>query len=250
MSIPAFYIDAPLQAGETIDLTGQEAAHAHVLRLAPGAEVNLFDGNGAVAVCKVSRVEKHSLALALSHVSHVPEPTSRAIIALAMSKATRRGFFMEKAAELGASQVWLWESARSVGRITSGTCDSCAGQLAAGARQSGNPWFPRLRNVANLDGLLRAAAGCSVNWRLLPWEDQDRQAMLPLDMLGRPGVTLYVIGPEGGFAPEEVERFKKENFALVSLGKRVLRCETAAALCLGLHSWASQLPGKPDASAQ
>lgn len=247
MSMPAFYLDAPFAAGQTIILDGAEAAHARVLRIAGEDMAELFDGHGGVAVCRVEKVEKRSLALCIEQVRHTPRPRSLAIVALALSKAVRRGFFLEKAAELGAAEVWLWQSARSVGRPGPGTLASCRAQLASGGKQSRNPWFPVLRDVVNLDGLLLAVAEAGIDWRILPWEDQDRHAMLALDQVGRPGLSIYVIGPEGGFTPEEVERFQKENFAPVSLGRQVLRCETAATLCLGLHAWASQLPGRPGA---
>ena len=68
--------------------------------------------------------------------------------------------------------------------------------------------------------------------------------MLTPDLAGRPGLSVYVIGPEGGFSARELDILHTAGFAAVSLGARVLRCETAATLCLGIHWWASQLPGR------
>lgn len=248
MSAPAFYSEKPLTQGEILRLAGAEAAHAHVARLGRGAEAQVFDGIGSVAACQVVKADKRSLELEIGEINYFAEPESRAVMAIAMSKALRRGFFMEKAAELGAAEIWLWESARSVGRVSSGAFESCRNQLIAGGKQSRNPWFPKLHDVKNLQGLLLMADESHIDWRVLPWEDQSRQKMLDLAELGRPGTTLYAIGPEGGFSQEEVDSFGKAGFDMVSLGKQVLRCETAAALCLGLHSWASQLPGKPNAA--
>ena len=66
--------------------------------------------------------------------------------------------------------------------------------------------------------------------------------MLAPGMAGQSGLTVYVIGPEGGFSARELDTLRVSGFAAVSLGTRVLRCETAATLCLGIHWWASQLP--------
>ncbi len=244
MSKPAFYYDGQLLAGALGRLPDEEAAHARVLRVKPGDKIEIFDGCGGQAEAKVISADKRAISIEIGIPSHTPRPDAPAIMALAMSKAVRRDFFMEKAAELGASEIWLWEAARSVGHISEGAMKGCQKQLAAGAKQSRNPWFANLRNVKNLDGVINACTEIGVNWRILPWEDQDRQAIITPAQLGRPGTSLYVIGPEGGFTPEEVARFKEENFSLVSLGRQVLRCETAATLCLGLHAWAAQLAGR------
>ena len=78
------------------------------------------------------------------------------------------------------------------------------------------------------------------DYKILPYEQQKGQPLLEYSMLGRPGTTVYVIGPEGGFSPAEIELMAAAGFVAVSLGQRVLRCETAAVLCLGLHYRASQ----------
>lgn len=244
---PAFYYDAPLSPGKNIRLVGPEAAHAHALRIIPDSEIELLDGCGTTAVCHVQALAKKFVDLSIVSTSFTPEPTARAILALAMSKTIRRGFVMEKAAELGAAQIWLWESARSIGRISPTSLAACQGQLIAGSTQSHNPWFPNLRNVVSMIGLFAAADEAGITMRILPWEDQSHSAMLAPELLGIPGLTLFVIGPEGGFTREEVECFEAHNFTVVSLGRQVLRCETAASLCLGLHSWASQLPGASNA---
>ncbi|MDR1659993.1 MAG: RsmE family RNA methyltransferase, partial [Desulfovibrio sp.] len=62
-------------------------------------------------------------------------------------------------------------------------------------------------------------------------------------------LSVYVIGPEGGFSQRELAVLHAAGFAPASLGKRVLRCETAAALCLGLHWWASHLNGTATGNA-
>ena len=182
--------------------------------------------------------------LALLGWSFVPQPRARAVMALALSKAVRRGFFMEKAAELGAAGVWLWQGDHSQGRLAENAASASLGQLIAGAKQCGNPWLPEVRAFADIGGVIGQAAGA--DFRLLPWERQEGVAMLGPGMAGRAGTTVYVIGPEGGFSPRELAALGEAAFTPVSLGARILRCETAAALCLGLHWWASQLPGGPD----
>ena len=93
--------------------------------------------------------------------------------------------------------------------------------------------------TGGVDELVRRAA--TADRRILPWEMQDTVSMLTPRLAGRPGTTVYVIGPEGGFSQRELDSLRAAQFTFVSLGARLLRCETAATLCLGLHWWASHL---------
>lgn len=237
MSIPAFFLPACEWHGEC-RLGGAEAHHALVLRLRPGAEIILLDGRGKAALCRIRAINGKSLDLELIRQWESAPPESRPIIALALSKAARRGFFLEKAAELGAWQVWLWQAERSQGAITAKLAAACRAQLVAGAKQCHNPWFPALETLGNVELLGKRAQECAL--RLLPWEQKAGEAVISLAQLGQPGDTVYVIGPEGGLAEWEADCLIHSGFEPVSLGERVLRCETAATLCLGLHCWASQ----------
>ena len=239
---------APAGPGLTeVRLDGQEAAHMRVLRLKPGEAALLLDGRGRIGRCRVLEVGRRDARLELAGWSFQPQPVSRAVVALAFSKAVRRGFFMEKAVELGASGVWLWQGDYSQGRLAENAAASCAGQLIAGAKQCGNPWLPEVRALDGIGAVAELAAGA--DFRLLPWERQEGVAMLEPGMAGRAGLTVYVIGPEGGFSPRELAALQEAAFTPVSLGGRILRCETAAALCLGIHWWGSPLAGGPGSRA-
>lgn len=252
--VPRFYLapeawpppgpDGRAPAGAELRLDGQEAAHMRVLRLQPGDMVLLLDGRGRIGSFRVLAVGRRDVRLGLAGWSFRPQPRARAVMALALSKAVRRGFFMEKAVELGATGVWLWQGDYSQGRLTENAARATLGQLIAGAKQCGNPWLPEVRALPGIDAVIGLSAGA--DFRLLPWEAQEGVAMLAPGMAGRAGLTVYVIGPEGGFSPRELGALREAGFTPVSLGGRILRCETAAALCLGLHWWASQLPGGPD----
>ena len=82
--------------------------------------------------------------------------------------------------------------------------------------------------------------------RIIKLIQKQNQPMLGIDAIGLPGTTIYVIGPEGGFSEREIALLNEAAYRPVSFGQRILRCETAATLCLGLHWWASQQQGRPD----
>lgn len=238
MSLPAFYLPAKDWDNKPLQLTGDEAHHANVLRLGDNEKIIVLDGQGSSAVCRITKTAKNRLTLEPERQWQVPRPDKRAIVAIALSKAVRRGFFLEKAAEFGAWAVWLWQAERSQGKLDDKICAGAAAQLRAGAKQCHNPWFPQLQSFANAEQLAHAAQ--NANWRILPWEEKSGQAIICQSELARPGDTIFVIGPEGGMTDKEVGIFKNHDFTPVSLGCRVLRCETAATFCLGLHWWAAQ----------
>lgn len=242
----AFYL-APQAWGEKMELCGEEARHAHALRLKAGDEALLLDGAGRIGHCRVESVKKRSVSLMLEKDDLYMAPQSRAIMAIALGKAVRRGFFMEKAAELGAWAIWFWQAERSQGKISGQVLEASRNRLIAGMKQSLNPWLPELAAFDDASSMAAAAAPCER--KIVPWEEESSKNMLLPDQLGLPGRTVYAIGPEGGITTGEMDTLKNAGFMPASLGRRVLRCETAATLCLGLHWWASQLPMNTAADA-
>lgn len=243
MSMRAFYIP-PASWGNVMELSKDEAAHARAARLAVGEEALALDGEGRKALCRVAQMRKKSLLFEILEESFTPRPKALPVIALALSKAARRGFFMEKAAELGAHEIWLWRAARSQGQISPELGASCEAKMIAGIKQCHNPWLPKIRLLDDAESVARAAS--AADWLYLPWEAPFGMPLLNYDMAGREGLTVYCIGPEGGYEDDEIATLRGAGFSLASLGSRVLRCETAASLCLGVHCLASQLPGRPD----
>lgn len=240
-----FYVE-PSGFGSSMTLAGQELHHlSQVLRLGRGERVRVLDGEGHTGLAVIEAVTKREARLTLESETFTPAPASRAVVALALSKAVRRGFFMEKAVELGAAEVWLWQGEHSQGKLPATEKESWQAKMVAGIKQCGNPWLTRVRAFPEgIGGVIRAAEG--FEHHILPWEMQEGVPMLTIDMAGQPGMTIYVIGPEGGFSAAELDSLRGAGYRPVSFGRRILRCETAATLCLGLHWWSSQQEGRPD----
>ncbi len=237
--MPAFYLP-PKDWGSKVCLKAPESHHLQVLRINQGEEVQLLDGAGRIGRFSVTSLGKNEVFLEEKSQQTIARPVSLPIIALALSKAVRRGFFLEKAAELGAYQIWLFQGALSQGKVVPGLEEKIRQTLISGCKQCKNPWLPEVRLFP--EGLGQLITQLSdIERRILPWELEKTSALIGPEDLGQPGKTLYVIGPEGGFAPQELELLKQARFRRVSLGARILRCETAATLCLGLHWWASHL---------
>lgn len=240
----SFYLP-PKDWSEPYTLPPQEARHlAQALRLGVGETVRVLDGEGRVGIFSVSSVRKQHVTLQLESESFVPQQPAQAIMALAWSKAVRRGFFMEKAVELGVHAIWLWNADHSQGRMPAEVKESWFGQLVAGAKQCNNAWVPQVETLTGgVEQLITTAA--QADRRVLLLEHQTNVPMLSAAEAGLSGKTVYVIGPEGGFSTRELESMARASFQPASLGNRILRCETAAMLCLGLHWWLAQQPLEP-----
>lgn len=234
-----FYLPPEAWAAPYI-LPPQESRHlAQALRLCSGEEIQVLDGAGRMGIFTIEKVHKQQTSLTLVSESLVPQHSSRAIMALAWSKAVRRGFFMEKAVELGVHSIWLWNADHSQGRMPPQVKDAWYAQMVAGAKQCDNPWIPGVETLpGGVDQLITASQ--QANNHILLLEHQQNVPMLTATQAGQAGDTVYVIGPEGGFSARELAAFAQGNFKPASLGNRILRCETAAMLCLGIHWWASQ----------
>lgn len=228
-----------------LTLEGQEAKHlVKVLRAAVGDRISLLDGEGREGVCTIAATSKHKVELTLDSVIEHARPACRTVCAIGWAKSIRRSWLLEKAVEFEAEGLCFWQADRSQGTVPEDVKDSWQGQLVAGAKQCRTPWLPKLSTAP---GGVRdlVTMGSEFDRRFILWEGQSPSdvpstIISPADV-GAAGRTLFVVGPEGGFSEAEVDTLLKGGFQAVSLGKRILRWETAALLCLGLDWWHRQV---------
>ncbi|MDR1360261.1 MAG: 16S rRNA (uracil(1498)-N(3))-methyltransferase [Deltaproteobacteria bacterium] len=235
----SFYL-APESWTNPCILCGQEARQLiRVLRLGPGACVRLFDGRGRWGIFQVHSASRDKAVLLPESVESVPAPSARCILAAGFSKALRRGWFLEKAAELEASALWFWQGEYSGAALPEQEKESWKDSLIAGAKQCGNPWLPELRM---LRGGAKALAGRlpEMDRAFILYEGDTGGRLLTRQDLAEAGDILLIVGPEGGFSRSEVQGLADAGALPVSLGPRVLRWETAAVLTLGIAWWARQ----------
>lgn len=237
--IGTFYLH-PDEWREPFRLTGPECAHlVKVLRARPGDRLRLLNGEGRDGYFVIAEVTGREAILRPAEIIEHPRPAGGAILALGWTKSLRRSWLLEKAVELEARELWFWQARRSQAALPEESKESWRAQLVAGAKQCGNPWLPEIRTLPNgIAGLVEAAL--PFKHRFMLHEDYARGRTLGLGDLLRDESPVFILGPEGGFAPEETEALSRAGIAALSLGKRVLRWETAALLCLGLTWWNAQ----------
>ena len=231
----------PERWGAPFTLGGSEAHHlATVLRTRPEDQITLFDGKGREGVFRVVSLSKKKVVLEQESIREHPMPDRRIWIAPGWNRATRRGWFLEKAVELGAWGIAFWQSTFSQGKTPQQSKESWDNQCIAAAKQCANPWLPQLVTYPLGIGQLLEATERFEN-RIFLWEDPGCPRILdPADMACK-GDALVVLGPEGGFADEETCALQQAGCMPVSLGTRILRWETAALLCLGIGFWNDQM---------
>lgn len=231
-------------AGET-QLAPEESRHLlRVLRARVGDPVIVFDGCGRRVTARLVAADRGGLArirMDLAAVETQLLPPARIILAQALPKHNLMDTIVQKAVELGAAAVWPLLTERVVAAGDAERQESKAGRwhkiAREAARQCGTDWIPEVRPPMDLSGLvaeLHTCHRCFVG-ALTPDAVAFRQAAAAARPLPAPGAALMiVIGPEGDFAPSEMELLTSAGGIPVSFGATVLRVETAALYALSL----------------
>ena len=251
MSLPTFVTPELFAAGQTITLGEREAHHIRVLRLNIGTQVGLRDGHGLRGSGTLVRLAKRHAAVTVEHAV-ASEPPPAVHLMLPVADRERMMWLAEKATELGATS-WrpvIWKRSRSVGPRGEGPTftQKVAARMTAALEQCRGVWLPTLFPEATPE---RAVAATPEGPRLLLDERGDPIATLVAEALdgarqhgaGRLRPITIAVGPEGGLDESEVELLASAHFRSVSLGRSVLRFETAALAALAVvHSALATLP--------
>lgn len=220
------YVECDLAPGAEARL-GRDQAHylGAVMRLGPGAEAALFNGRDGEWRATIAAIGKREAALTVAErLREQSEPPDLHLLFAPIKKA-RTDFIAEKAAELGARAIRpVFTRHTNSERVNE---DRLRAHGVEAAEQCGRLTVPEVLPTARLDALLD---GWDPARRIMFCDEKAPPggAMAALREAG-PGPWAALIGPEGGFAPEEQARLHAAPFALpVSLGPRVLRADTAA----------------------
>jgi len=230
-----FFVEGVHAAGEHVALAPDDARKvATVLRKRTGDRVQVVD-SGGVAFAATLEVDGRSVRATLDALldRDAVETTIEVTIAQAVPKGQKMDLVVEKATELGAYAIVPVRSARVIGYDTSPAKVERWRRIAkSAAQQSGRTRVPPVADVVDWDALLATFAGYDRVY--VPWELADPAPLRAVFEREVPAAcsVLVVIGPEGGFAADEVARARAAGGAPISLGRRILRTETAALVVL------------------
>lgn len=212
--------------GPSIELTGPESHHlATVLRLRPGDRVTLFDGAGTEAVAEIAAVGKRAATLQVVSRQTTARPAPPLILAAAVPKGDRFRWLVEKATELGVDQLIPLDTSRSVVEPGRGKLDRMHQTVIAACKQCGRNHLMEIRPPSPWDELLTRELPRGIG--LIAHPDGE-PLMTALASLPRDRPLLLIVGPEGGFTPDEIAQVRAAGIRTVHLGPHILRIETAA----------------------
>lgn len=230
MTLPVHLVEslARVGVGDRVEVTGDEAHHAVVVRrLRVGEQVALTDGQGTWVVGEIAATDKRRLDVAALRVSHEPRPSPSITVVQALPKGDRGELAVEMLTEIGVEVIVPWAAARSVavwrGERAARSVAKWRSTAREAAKQARRSWFPTVTDLAATADV--AALLADGDLAVVLHED----ATLPLAALVAPndGSIVVVVGPEGGIAAEELEALQTPGARPVRLGDEVLRTSTA-----------------------
>lgn len=216
------------------ELTGDEFRHAkNVLRLSEGDEVTAFDGSGAEYTAIISRVSKNAMTLhVLDRRVCARDPKADLYLLVGALKGDKTELVVQKATELGVKKIGVFSSRYCAAYVNENKIERFRRVASEAAKQCLRATVPEIGYYETLSAALSSAE--SYRYKLFACEFA-KSSDIPLSEV-RESCAL-VVGSEGGFTQEEFEEAKAMGFAGVTLGKRILRAETAAISLLSLCAY-------------
>ncbi|QBE62820.1 16S rRNA (uracil(1498)-N(3))-methyltransferase [Pseudoduganella lutea] len=233
--MPRFYIDAPLAAGQLLDLPAEVAHHIHVVRLAPGDALTLFNGTGGQYEAVLTEVGKKRATAELGAFEprdvELPYPVT---LAQGLPEGTKMDWIVEKAVELGVTSVQPLAARRCVVRLSAERAvkklEHWRGIVVAASEQSGRNRLAAIAEPADFRDWIGMADGGP---RLL-LSPRGTSSLVDWARQAGPQAVTIMVGPEGGFTDEEEDAAVRAGAVMVTMGPRVLRTETAALAALAM----------------
>lgn len=237
-----FFVTPEQMQGDFLVLTGENAAHAKVLRLKAGEQVLICDGSGKECLCTISDVSPNQISLVVNNRQESSsEPKVKASIYMAFSKGDKLEHVIQKATELGAYEIVAFPSSRCVSRPDEKSLvkkiERWQKIAASAAEQSGRGYIPQVLTLDSYKMALERAAQADLP---ILFYENERTTTLKMAIEEKNFATISLLtGPEGGLETKEVEMAKNVGLHICTLGSRILRCETAPLCALSAVMFAT-----------
>ncbi len=225
-----FFVEPGTLAQDSVLLTGENAQHAKVLRLSEGEQVLICDAAGTEALCAIETVQSGEVELTvLERRKSSAEAAVRVSVYMAFPKADKLEHVIQKATELGACEIVAFPSARCVSRPDEKSLKKKLERwqkiAASAAEQSVRGRIPEVLTLPSYQAALERAA--KADKALLFYENEHAVTLRMALQSGDYSTVSLLTGPEGGLEEREVEKARTAGLQVCTLGRRILRCETA-----------------------
>lgn len=226
--MPRFYVDFALSPDSVVELPDDVVRHLNVLRVKNTEEIVLFNGNGKAypALPEVLEKRRASMRILREEVTDNESPLNITLVQ-AVSSAERMDFTLQKSVELGVAEIRPVISERCVVRLSGERAEKRVARwqeiVVSACEQSGRNIVPKVLPLTTYAQALQQ----------LPQETTKllmslNRAQKLSDVQPQSGKVVFMVGPEGGWTEKEEQQAFDAGFQSVTLGKRVLRTETAS----------------------
>ncbi|WP_332878174.1 16S rRNA (uracil(1498)-N(3))-methyltransferase [Massilia sp. S19_KUP03_FR1] len=231
--MPRFYCPLPLAPGLVVDLPEAVAHHLHVVRQQAGAQLTLFNGAGGQYGATLQEVGKRRASARVDAFEAVEVELGYAItLAQALPEASKMDWIIEKAVELGVAAIVPLAAQRCVTRLSGERAEKrqahWQGIIVAASEQSGRN---RLATLAGLEVFAKWLAQPAPAARIL-LSPRGKATLAEWAGAHAAQDVVLMVGPEGGFAPEEEDAAIAAGALPLTMGRRILRTETAGLAAL------------------
>ncbi len=220
--------------GDIIRLSEEEQRHLYALRPRIGDKLTLSDGRSFTFEAEITAADKKGFDITVGKASAIEKEDYQTTLFLALLKGEKIETVIQKCTEIGISEIVLFDSANCV--VSAKGKEEAklsryrkVAQMAA--MQCGSAVIPQISGIASFDDALK---GMKEKNGVFFYE--KAQSLLSVWLKDNPSQTeiSFMTGPEGGFTPEEAERISAAGIPTLSLGKRILRAETAPICALSV----------------
>lgn len=249
--MPRFYVPSPRIEKGLLKVEGSEVRHIRrVLRLKVGDRLVLFDGSAKEYEGIIVEESPSSVVIKVQGIFSPPKESPLEVtLAQSLLKGEKMEYLIQKATELGIRRIIPFFSSRSVPLLDKSkklrryhrwekiAIEAC--------KQCGRITVPKVEPLQNYLEMLGMASPEAL--RLILWEKEGQGLKEVLKESKGRTTIFFMVGPEGGMSDEEVEEAERAGFIPITLGKRVLRSETAGLCLLSILQYERGDLGKPDA---
>lgn len=236
MRLHRFYVPSEIEGQETVKIKDPKLIHQwrDVFRYTTGAQVILFDGSGSEFWAIIEQINPDFANVRILEVKVTENKEKKANdtgiwIAASLIKNDNFDWILQKATELGVSGILPVVAERTIKKNLNMERSNRIVQEAA--EQCGRTDIPYVEEPKGLAETLENFDG-----KVVVLQGGEESKPFSKKMIASKGKTLFVIGPEGGWSPKELELFKKNKYQVASVGVNVLRAETAAVAIATLTS--------------
>ncbi|MCH5212316.1 MAG: 16S rRNA (uracil(1498)-N(3))-methyltransferase [Oscillospiraceae bacterium] len=238
--MPKFFTARENITDTEIVIESEDAKHIQkVLRLGVGDEITICDGRGIDYTAVISEIEKTRVVCGIkdSRVCDT-EPSINVTLYQGLPKAAKMDYIIQKTTELGITKIVPAKLSRCVVKLDGEAAErkkverwqKIAGEAA---KQSGRGVIPEVCMPMGLDDIIAELK--NVDMAFAPYEcEQETRLKDILDSAGEVKNVSFIIGPEGGFDITEIEKLKAAGIKTITLGRRILRTETAGEAVLAM----------------